>query len=146
MNARRAPGGDARAVHETPYGVLGLPGNQFDVVEPDATAPVEVAHQPLGERDRLRETLPDGTAGGTWAGASTTTVTDPTWRRLPGLRRSVTRSSSADSGKRSARPSAKRCGHLARAAKRLQSGRLDAYLAYMLIALVALLALVSALA
>jgi hydrogenase-4 component B len=33
-----------------------------------------------------------------------------------------------------------------RAAKRLQSGRLDAYLAYMLIALVALLALVSALA
>ena len=33
-----------------------------------------------------------------------------------------------------------------RAVKRLQSGRLDAYLAYMLIALVALLALVSALA
>ena len=33
-----------------------------------------------------------------------------------------------------------------RAAKRLQSGRLDAYLAYMLIALVALLALVTALA
>jgi hydrogenase-4 component B len=35
---------------------------------------------------------------------------------------------------------------LVRAAKRLQSGRLDAYLAYMLIALVALLALVTALA
>ncbi len=35
---------------------------------------------------------------------------------------------------------------LVRAAKRLQSGRLDAYLAYMLIALVALLALVAALA
>jgi hydrogenase-4 component B len=33
-----------------------------------------------------------------------------------------------------------------RAAKRMQSGRLDAYLAYMLIALVALLALVTALA
>ena len=33
-----------------------------------------------------------------------------------------------------------------RAARRLQSGRLDAYLAYMLIALVALLALVTALA
>ena len=37
-------------------------------------------------------------------------------------------------------------GHVVRAAKRLQSGRLDAYLAYMLIALVALLALVTALA
>jgi hypothetical protein len=35
---------------------------------------------------------------------------------------------------------------LVQAAKRLQSGRLDAYLAYMLIALVALLALVTALA
>ena len=35
---------------------------------------------------------------------------------------------------------------LVHAAKRLQSGRLDAYLAYMLIALVALLALVTALA
>jgi hydrogenase-4 component B len=35
---------------------------------------------------------------------------------------------------------------LVRTAKRLQSGRLDAYLAYMLIALVALLALVTALA
>ena len=35
---------------------------------------------------------------------------------------------------------------LVRAAKRLQSGRLDAYLGYMLIALVALLALVTALA
>ena len=34
---------------------------------------------------------------------------------------------------------------LARITKKLQSGRLDAYLAYMLIALVALLALVSAL-
>jgi hydrogenase-4 component B len=33
-----------------------------------------------------------------------------------------------------------------RGVKRLQSGRLDAYLAYMLIALVALLALVTALA
>jgi hypothetical protein len=35
---------------------------------------------------------------------------------------------------------------LVRATRRLQSGRLDAYLAYMLIALVALLALVTALA
>jgi len=35
---------------------------------------------------------------------------------------------------------------LGRAARRLQSGRLDAYLAYMLIALVALLAVVTALA
>jgi hypothetical protein len=35
---------------------------------------------------------------------------------------------------------------LVRAVKRLQSGRLDAYLAYMLIALVALIALVVALA
>ena len=35
---------------------------------------------------------------------------------------------------------------MVRVAKRLQSGRLDAYLAYVLIALVALLALVSTLA
>ena len=35
---------------------------------------------------------------------------------------------------------------LARAARRLQSGRLDAYLAYMLIALIAVLAVVIALA
>lgn len=35
---------------------------------------------------------------------------------------------------------------LGRAARRLQSGRLDAYLAYMLIALVAVLAVVAALA
>ena len=35
---------------------------------------------------------------------------------------------------------------LVRAAKRLQSGRLDAYLAYMLIALIALIAIVVALA
>ncbi len=44
------------------------------------------------------------------------------------------------------RPALRPVMALVRAAKRLQSGRLDAYLAYMLIALVALLALVAALA
>ncbi len=44
------------------------------------------------------------------------------------------------------RPALRPVMSLVRAAKRLQSGRLDAYLAYMLIALVALLALVAALA
>lgn len=44
------------------------------------------------------------------------------------------------------RPAVRPVMALVRAAKRLQSGRLDAYLAYMLIALVALLALVTALA
>jgi hypothetical protein len=44
------------------------------------------------------------------------------------------------------RPMLRPVMRLVRTAKRLQSGRLDAYLAYMLIALVALLALVTALA
>jgi formate hydrogenlyase subunit 3/multisubunit Na+/H+ antiporter MnhD subunit len=44
------------------------------------------------------------------------------------------------------RPALRPVMTLVRAAKRLQSGRLDAYLAYMLIALIALLALVTALA
>jgi hypothetical protein len=44
------------------------------------------------------------------------------------------------------RPALRPVMALVRGAKRLQSGRLDAYLAYMLIALVALLALVTALA
>ena len=43
------------------------------------------------------------------------------------------------------RPALRPVMALVRAVKRLQSGRLDAYLAYMLIALVALLALVTAL-
>jgi hydrogenase-4 component B len=44
------------------------------------------------------------------------------------------------------RPALRPVAAVVRGAKRLQSGRLDAYLAYMLIALVALLALVTALA
>ena len=44
------------------------------------------------------------------------------------------------------RPLAQPLMMLVRAAKRLQSGRLDAYLAYMLIALIALIAVVVVLA
>jgi hydrogenase-4 component B len=44
------------------------------------------------------------------------------------------------------RPAARPVMAVVRTVKRLQSGRLDAYLAYMLIALVALIALVIALA
>ena len=44
------------------------------------------------------------------------------------------------------RPAARLFGALVTAAKRLQSGRLDAYLLYMLIALVAVVAVVTAMA
>jgi hypothetical protein len=50
--------------HEPPHGHRGLPGQQLNVVEPGAAAPVEVLNQPPGQRKRLREALPDRAARG----------------------------------------------------------------------------------
>jgi hypothetical protein len=42
--------------------VCWLAGDQLDVVEPDTAAPVQVGDELAGERDRVREALPDGPA------------------------------------------------------------------------------------
>ena len=55
-------GGDPGAAHEIAHRLCGLSGEQFDVVEPDPAAPVEVGHELPGERDWLREALPDRAA------------------------------------------------------------------------------------
>ena len=51
--------GDSVTVHQPPHGLRGLPGEQFDVAEPDAAGTVEVFYQLPGERNRLWEALPD---------------------------------------------------------------------------------------
>lgn len=51
--------GDSVTVHQPPHGLRGLPGEQFDVAEPDPAAPVEVFYQLPGERNGPWEALPD---------------------------------------------------------------------------------------
>jgi len=54
---------DARAAHEDPYGHHRLACNQLNVVEPDATAPVEIPGKLPAERDEFGKAFPDRTAG-----------------------------------------------------------------------------------
>lgn len=58
----RVPQRDARPPHEAEHGLRRLPGQQLDVVQADAAAPVQVLDQRRGERHRSGEPVADRTA------------------------------------------------------------------------------------